>query len=373
MKSRSLTGKQPYFIRALLIAFISITTWESGNAEVTPIRFGATLSLTGPSAPYSLACQRGIELATEDINAEGGIGGAKLEVLIDDFQVTDLKRAAAAAQKFATIDKVVALLPNFSEDAEVIAPIAQRHGIVSMALGAGGPKAARFSPMAFRATSSDGELAVASVRYERAHKSSRLCLVTAPTSYYVDISEEIIKEWVRSGGVVALNESIPYGELDAKMLVTKIRSVKCDSIFVWAAPGTIGAVTAELRRQRVSARRVFPWFADTPEVLALTKGDERSNVIGRWRFLNQKFVERYEGRFKESFQRPAGNCYDGVRVLASVMNNVGTDGTKVQQALLALRDYVGVTGDFIINPDRERTGEVSEMLVMKEGKLEPIR
>ena len=53
---------------ALLIACASENTY----------RFGAVLQLSGPQAFYGNLAKYGIELAVEDINAQGGINGRRV-------------------------------------------------------------------------------------------------------------------------------------------------------------------------------------------------------------------------------------------------------------------------------------------------------
>ncbi len=356
----------------ILLAIFAILLFSlSVQAEPaqTPIKFGATLTLSSATGPFALACAHGIELAVEDVNAAGGIQNHPLEMRIQDFRESSLNEAASAAQELINIEKVVALFPNWSEDAEVIAPIADKAGIVSMTLGAGGPYASRFAPSAFRATTSDSELAQAAVRDEIAHGSKRACLVVANTGYYVDISEVILSTWRSLGGEVAYHESLEHGAGDANAVVTRLRASRCDSIFIWAAPGTIGPIVSGLRQQKVKARRVMPWFADTKEVLDRIQGDSQPYTLHRWIFENKEFADRYLARFKEPMIRPAGNCYDGIRVMAHVMNQVGTDGAKVRDALLHLSDYKGVTGPFIITKDRERTGESFKAFSILNGQV----
>lgn len=360
--------------RAHFIAFCFLSHFILGNAlaENSPIRFGATLSLTGDSAPFSNACANGIEMAVSDVNSSGGVQGRPLEVLIENIDMTKLSTAASAAQKLASVDKVVALLPNWSEDAEVVAPIAHAHKIISMTLGAGGPGASRFAETSFRATTSDGELAVASVKSEIAQGARRACLLFADTSYYVDISKVLVESWTGLGGEVVYNGTVGYGTGDVAATATTLRGLKCDTIFLWVTPTTIEAMITKLREQSVKARRVLPWFGAEKNVLERTRGDDQTYTVNRWALGDKKFTERYASEHGESAIRPAGNCYDGVRVLASVMNRVGTEVLAVRNALLSLSGYVGVTGAFTITPNRERTGELYNSYVIRNAQLVPI-
>jgi branched-chain amino acid transport system substrate-binding protein len=276
-----------------------------------------------------------------------------------------------AAHQLLDIRKVSALLPIWSEDAEVLSPIAEKYDRIVMTLGAGGPRAARFSTSTFRATTSDGDLAKGNVRDELALGSKNGCILVSDSSYYVDIAKDIAEAWTAGGGNIVFRESIPYVPTEVRSVVTKLRSVSCDSIFVWAAPAGLGPVLKELKFQELSGHRILPWWGTAGDVLNATVGDHSSFTLNRYVLRDENFIAVYNKRFGEAPMRPAGNCYDGIRVLAQVMNKVGTSREKVREALLSLNDYVGVTGPFKIRPDREREGEFVEKVSIVDGKVQP--
>jgi branched-chain amino acid transport system substrate-binding protein len=336
--------RQPFCSLIVLVLLFTASFGRSVRADELrdELRFGATLSLSSSTGPFAQACLRGIEMAVEDVNAAGGVKGRQLEVLIEDFQETDLKRAAAAAHKLIEIDKVAALLSNWSEDAEVVAPIAEASNLISMTLGAGGPGASRFAATAFRATTSDGELARAAVHAEQEAGSKRACLVVANTGYYVDVSRVIKGEWESSGGKVVLNEAIEHGAVDVLGITTRLRRSRCDSIFIWAAPATIGPLITHLRNQKVEARRVLPWFADTPEILERTRGDSQVYTLHRWDLGRPDFAKRYQDRYGEALMRPVGNCYDYVETVQEMtgINVLDTDVAEVEKKTARARRRV---------------------------------
>ena len=69
------------------------------------IRIGALLSLTGGGAYYGELNYRGVDLAVDLINQQGGIGGKDLEIVLEDTE-TSSATATVALQKLAGIDDV---------------------------------------------------------------------------------------------------------------------------------------------------------------------------------------------------------------------------------------------------------------------------
>jgi branched-chain amino acid transport system substrate-binding protein len=59
---------------------------NAASAFAADIKIGASGPLTGSYASYGLQLEAGVKLAIEDINAQGGILGNKLELLLGDDQ-----------------------------------------------------------------------------------------------------------------------------------------------------------------------------------------------------------------------------------------------------------------------------------------------
>jgi ABC-type branched-subunit amino acid transport system substrate-binding protein len=351
-----------FLISSSILLCLCVRAWSEESKALT--RFGVTLTLTGDGAQFGEACKNALLMARDDINNAGGVGGKPLELVIEDFGNLDLKRAASAAHKLIAVDHVSVMMTNWSEDTEVIGPIANNARVLTMTLGAGGPGATRYSPNIFRATTSDSELALASVRELRAAGAVRACLLHSNTNYFHDISQEIRLEWEARGGVVAYAAELDFGTRDIASLITRVRRSDCDSVFVWAGPGLLAKVVRELKSQRVKGSRVIPWFGDVPEVLSSLKGDTEVTYLYRWTVQDRSFLDRYSQRFGMPAQRPAGNCYDGLTRLARAADKVGVDLTNLSRELLASPAAAGVTGQFIIHPNRERSGEVFERVIV---------
>ncbi len=347
----------------LLLFFLTLLI--STLVQAQTINFGATLSLTGGAADLGIACQNGIELAVNEINLNGGIKDQKLKIVYEDIGDVDLKRAALAAQGFINIHHAKALLPNWSEDAEILGPMAEKAKIIAMTLGAGGPRAARFSSNLFRATTSDGELAKFAVKQERERGSKNACVFLADTRYYLDVGEDFVQEWNLTGGPQPFIQTIPYGSTDIRTLVAKLRDKDCSSVFIWASPATDLALLRELKNQSINANGILPWFIEEGMAKEIFNDAKNHLFLYRYRLSASDFADRYTERYSKAPMRPAANCYDGVKLLSLAMNSVGTEMDKVSAFLFNLKDYQGASGPINFQQDRERTGELIEEIQIK--------
>src|ERR1700716_69420 len=108
---------------------------SSGSAAPqADIKVGLAISLTGAANVYGPAQQKGAQLAVEQINAAGGINGAKIALLIED-DASARDQGITVFRKLINEDKVAAILgPTLSGVAAGAHPVAQQAGMPVIAI-----------------------------------------------------------------------------------------------------------------------------------------------------------------------------------------------------------------------------------------------
>src|ERR1700730_6200158 len=90
------------------------------------IKLGAILSITGAGGVYGPQSRDGMNLAVKQINAAGGVSGAKIQLTIND-DASDKAQASQLAQKLIQQESDVALLgPTLSNSAVGAHPVAEK-------------------------------------------------------------------------------------------------------------------------------------------------------------------------------------------------------------------------------------------------------
>ncbi|MGH1491161.1 MAG: ABC transporter substrate-binding protein [Acidimicrobiales bacterium] len=82
------------------------------EASGDPIKIGALTSLTGPFTSWGLHVEAGMQLAVDDINADGGVDGRMLELIVADDQ-SDPEEAVVQMERLIE-DGVVAIAGTIS-------------------------------------------------------------------------------------------------------------------------------------------------------------------------------------------------------------------------------------------------------------------
>ena len=96
-------------MKKLGAALLLLTLLAPPTFAADTIKLGAFFDLSGRAANIGTPTKLVAEMVVEKLNAEGGINGRKLELIIADDQA-DPAKAASIAKKFIHKDNVVAII-----------------------------------------------------------------------------------------------------------------------------------------------------------------------------------------------------------------------------------------------------------------------
>src|SRR4051812_31229938 len=90
----------------LVFALLAASACKSGGGEnarskaddTGNVKVGVYADLSGQTSGVGQSTKNGIELATDEINRAGGIGGRQIELIVEDDQGIPLQSAAALAK-----------------------------------------------------------------------------------------------------------------------------------------------------------------------------------------------------------------------------------------------------------------------------------
>jgi branched-chain amino acid transport system substrate-binding protein len=157
----------------LILGTSSLIPPARGAAE--PINIGLLIPYTG-TLGWVGACQVGVDIAKDEINAAGGVLGRPIEIkIVDDETKSDA--AIAGEEKLINIDKVPAIIGPTSVTFRSVLPLAEKYHVVQLSPTAGST-ALDFikSKFLFRTVSSDLGMGTAMVfeAKKRGHKKAAL-------------------------------------------------------------------------------------------------------------------------------------------------------------------------------------------------------
>src|SRR6185503_559898 len=93
---------------AAIALFTSTQNAEAAKLEGRSVKIGCLASLTGKGAEWGQGAKISMEIAVEEINAKGGIGGVPIELICYDTQTLEAE-ALKSFSRLVERDKVLAI------------------------------------------------------------------------------------------------------------------------------------------------------------------------------------------------------------------------------------------------------------------------
>ena len=124
------TGRWMTKALALVTACLVIGgVWPTEAQQKEPIRVGMIQPLSGPIAAAGSYIVNGAKIALDRVNARGGVGGRRLELIIEDNK-SDPAETRNAAEKLIVRDKVPVLIGAWGSSMTLaMMPLAAQHGV----------------------------------------------------------------------------------------------------------------------------------------------------------------------------------------------------------------------------------------------------
>lgn len=351
---------------------------ESNDKE---IKIGANFELTGGVANYGTQGLNGLKLAIKQANANGGVLGKQINLIIADNK-SEASESASAATKLISSDKVRVLIgPATTSNVLATAQIATDNKIPLIAPMGTNPKITvengQVKPYIFRSCFIDplqGQVmagfATNSLKAKRA-----AIYVDSSSDYSKSLAEVFRKEFEASGGQVVVEEAFLQKDQDFKATLTKIKAKNPDVVFIPAYYEEVGKIVKQAREIGVKAPLIGTDGWDDAKLVEIAGAEALNNTFFSSHYSVQdkdasvkNFIESYQAEYKQEPSVFAALGYDGGMMLIDAIKRAGSDDPeKIRIALEEAKDIQVGTG--IITMDKNHDPIKSAVVLeMKNGE-----
>ena len=335
-----------------------------GTKKSTEIPVGFIGPMTGDAANYGKLSLQAVQIALDEVNAEGGIGGLPVKLYVEDDEGKP-EKANAAFEKLYGVNRIYGFVgPMFSSCALAIAPKAQAAKVVMISQSATHKDVTAKGDFIFRNVLSDQLQAEVFGRYvAEVLKIKTVAILYIKNDYSQGLAMDFKRVYEQSGGKVVAEETGVQGDKDFKTQLTKIKEANPEALYI---PNYVAEMAQILEQAKQLGLKVKILSADgfsNPEIFALAKdladGVIFSNSADEASVKNplrENFIKVYREKYGEDPDAFALNAYDAFKVLVLALKNAYQEGNgtidrnKVRDFLLNLQNYAGVSGKITFLP-----------------------
>ncbi len=330
----------------VVVAVVAIGYFVSKgpNEQATgPIKIGLVAPMTGEAASYGEAAFGGATLAVKEINDAGGIDSRKIELVIEDDKCSSA--GANAFTKLTSVDNVVAIIgPVCSASAGPGVPIAQNDKTPVILIGASAPDLTKVGDYIFRNYPSDafqGKYAAEFVYNTLGKKKTAVIFVK--NDWGQGIRNVFVERYKQLGGEIVYDEGVVQEATDLRTQLTKVKAANPEVLYFPVYPQNGVAGLKQIKQLGLTATIVG---GDAFVEESIIKLPEAEGVIFTEGKTNNPtdFQNRVKTVSSGSINIITPYAYDAIKILARVMEKVGTNQKAIRDELAktVYRDSVAV-------------------------------
>lgn len=368
---------------AVLLVLCAVTATYSA-AEDT-IKVGAILSVTGPASFLGAPEAKTLEMLAEEVNANGGIGGKKVELVIKD-SMGKPENAVSFAKQLIEEDKVLAVIgPSTSGETMAIKNIMEEAQTILLSCAAAEVIVDPVAKYVFKTPQKDSFAAKKIFMEMKKMGITKIGVAAGNTGFGKAGKEQLEKIAPEYGIEIVISEVYDKSATDLTAVVTKLKAADVQAVVNWSiVPAQ--AIIAKNMRQIGMTVPLFQshGFGNIKYVEAagpaaegiifpagrllvadvLPEGNSQKPVL-------MKYKNDYESRYKEDASTFGGHAYDAFMILAGAVEKAGTDKEKVRDAIENTTGLVGTGGVFNFSAEDHNGLDINsfDMLTVKDGKF----
>jgi branched-chain amino acid transport system substrate-binding protein len=339
-----------------------------------PVQVGVLCSFSGPETVTGTDMIRGIQMATDEINASGGIDGRPLKFIPEDIEYrADV--AVDAVHKLIDVNKVPVILMCGGSGAMIpVAQYAKDKDVIVINTAASSPKLREYAGTIFSVVPLDDIVGknLGDWVYASGHKTAVTVVPNNP--YGLGVQDAVAAAFTAAGGKILGKVAYDEGKSDYRPELQRVQGFRPDAI-ISATYGDDGKLLLKQARQ---LGMKTPWYTTYPDIINVGDPQDANGVlcgVDLSARVGETFRSQYVARFGHAPDNPwAATAYDGLWLVALAMRQGGLTASDVRSGLPKVAaTYVGATGKVVWDKTFQRTNYPLQRFCYTAGKLRPVR
>jgi branched-chain amino acid transport system substrate-binding protein/neutral amino acid transport system substrate-binding protein len=399
------------FALILMIFLSGCVQKEASEGNVTAqgaVKIGVLQSLTGDLGAYGGPMTDAMKLAAKEINANGGLLGKEVQLLVEDDQTNNVA-AVDAVNKLVKVDRVPAIVgATGSGPSMSVIDILTKSGVLQISSSNTGTEFTNYndSDLYFRTAPSDAlqGAAMAELAKERGYKTASTIVINNP--YGIGFEDVFVKAFEADGGKVLDKVRYDPSQTIFDSEVQKAVSSKPDFVMMVSYPET-GSLILKTAYEK-GALKDIPWLLSEglmAQNLASLVGKDSSGkyIVAGFQGLTpdpsaggsayDAFSKKYVAQYGKEPGIYCSNSYDALAVVAlaieqakngtgraiadnirQVANPPGVEVSDIGEALRLIREgkdinYQGTSGEITFDEHGDVSGAYSIWNVADNGSI----
>jgi branched-chain amino acid transport system substrate-binding protein len=360
---------------------------SAAAADAKPIKIGALFSVTGPASFLGAPEKKTAQMLAEKINAEGGILGRKVQVIVKDTQGSP-EKAVSFAKQLIEEERVVAIIgPSTTGETMQIKALCEENEMVLVSCAAAEAITNPVAKYVFKTPQKDSQAVTWIYKTMNDMDINNIAVVTSNAGFGNQGKKQLVAMAPDYGIEILVNEVYDKQATDLTDVLTKVKGTPgVQAVVNWSIVPAQSIVAKNMKQIGLDVPLFQSHGFGNPKYVEAAGVAAEGTLFPAGRLLvvdelpadhPQKallaaYKKEYEAKYKENVSTFGGHGYDAFAIVVEGVKRAGsTDRDKVRDAIENLKNFAGTAGVFNFSPE-DHTGlslDAFEMLTVKDGKF----
>ena len=366
----------------LCLTLFAAASCRSGAVDNKPAaedNGAVKIGVCADASPAGQATKNGAQLAVDEINKSGGVGGRQLELVSEDDGGT-ADTASAAVAKMVGQGRARAIVCGPSKASAGAAAKAQELKAPLVSTSSTDPKLTGAGEYVFRVSFTDSYQGEAMAKYaaNNIHAKTAAILTESGSDSSGELTRAFEENFTKLGGQVTQKLTYASSDQDFKSQLTTARDSNAEVIYIPGGAAQVGRLANQAKGLEIKATLLGGDGWNDPKLFeAGAEALDGSYITGPFSANDpepsvRKFAADYEARFGGQPDPSAALAYDATKLVADAIGRAGSnDSAKLREAIAQTSGYKGLTGDISFNAERN-AAKPTLILKIQGGKFFPV-
>lgn len=363
------------------LAGLSLAAALPAAAQQKSIKIGSILSVTGPAAFLGEDMKAAMEMAIDEINAKGGIGGRRIEWFFYDAE-SQTQKGLNATRRLMTQDNVDMIVGGGNMSGMALAMLQLTEKAPMLFLSTEGsmqivnPVAER--QWTFKSTADDDQVMERLADYFQKNRMTRVALL-ADSSGFGQSAVEQMKKVAAARKLDVIYESFNPTDTDLTPQLSKLKAANPQAIICWTVTPAGVVFLKQAKSLGLTSQLIHSYGFVDGRYMELA-GDAAKDLL----LVSQKFIvghdlpesdparqkildvtKNFVLKYKRQPNVFAGQTYDAIYLAKAAIERGAGDKAKTRDAMRGIRNFQGVGGVFNFSPERHSGLSKNDLVLVK--------
>jgi branched-chain amino acid transport system substrate-binding protein len=364
-------------VTGIMVVMLTLTVARAGET----IKFGVAGAHSGDLASYGLPTVNAAKLIINEVNAQGGINGKKIELLIED-DVCKPEVATNTATKLVSSGAEIVLGHICSGATKAALPIYRNAGILVISPSATNPELTQSGeyPNFFRTIAPDDAQAKLDVDFTLNTLGLRKIAIIHDKGDYGKGFAEFAKKFIEDSGKgqVVLFEGVTPGAVDYSAVIQKIKKSDAEAVMFGGYHPEASKIVGMIRKKRLT----IPFISDDgvkDNTFIKVAGKDAEGVYASGprdttkNPLSKKAVEDHKREFNSDPGAFYENAYSATLAMVNALKKAGSTDLDVLKKVLQTDKVDTAVGTISFDQKGDAIGVGFSIYQVKNGVFVEIK